>query len=331
MMVNQDTLPWLLKGPPWIVYRTRIDLMGEPDDAPEVMTARQLMVSHPKIVSLIRELQDWPGYPLKRHNDANHPIHKLAFLADLGLDQHDPGLNTVIRRILANQAPEGPLQVVMNINPRYGGKGEDQLVWMLCDAPVVLYSLVKFGLEGHPQVQGAIEYLTGLIRENGWPCAVMSDIGKFRGPGRKGDPCPYANLVMLKLMALIPDYRASPASQIGTKILLDLWSQRKHQRPYLFAMGTHFSYLKAPLIWYDILHVLDVLSQFPWILEDIRFCEMMNILDSKTDESGRFTAESAWMAWKDWEFGQKKEPSYWLTLISQRIKYRVQESIRKGL
>lgn len=30
---------------------------------------------------------------------------------------------------------------------------------------------------------------------------------------------------------------------------------------------------------------------------------------------GRMTiAESVWMAWKDWEFGQKKTPSRWLTM-----------------
>lgn len=326
-MVDQDLLSWLMKGPPWVVYRTRIDLLNEPDYSPEAINARQSMISHPKINSLIDELQNWPGYPLKRHNDANHPIHKLAFLADLGLQQQDPGLDNIIAKILANRSLEGPFQIVMNIHPRYGGKGEDQLVWMLCDAPVILYNLVKFGLADHPHVQKALQYLMGLVRENGWPCSVTPGIGKFRGPGRKDDPCPYANLMMMKVMALLPDFRNSPEARVGVEILLNLWSQKENRRPYLFAMGTHFSYIKVPFIWYDIMHVLDVLSRFPWVYVDNRYLEMMGILSSKADEAGRFTPESVWLAWRDWEFGQKKEPSYWLTLVSQRIMKRVQEGL----
>jgi hypothetical protein len=57
----------------------------------------------------------------------------------------------------------------------------------LCDAPVIIYALAKFGLKENQQVQKAVRYLAGLVRENGWPCAVSKELGKFRGPGRKGD------------------------------------------------------------------------------------------------------------------------------------------------
>ena len=48
-------------------------------------------------------------------------------------------------------------------------------------------------------------------------------------------------------------------------------------------MGTHFARLKAPLIWYDILHVLDVLTQFPWAWEDARLQEMVALVAEKAD------------------------------------------------
>ena len=84
-------------------------------------------------------------------------------------------------------------------------------------------------------------------------------------------------------------------------------------------MGTDFAKLKAPLIWYDILHVTDVLTQIPWVLEDKRLLEMIEIVKNKAGQDGRFTAESIWMDWKSWDFGQKKDPSRWLTLIAQRM------------
>ena len=65
----------------------------------------------------------------------------------------------------------------------------------LVRCPVVIYSLTEFGLDKNNQVQKAVKYLVDLVRENGWPCAVSKEMGKFRGPGSKGDPCPYANLV----------------------------------------------------------------------------------------------------------------------------------------
>ena len=47
------------------------------------------------------------------------------------------------------------------------------------------------------------------------------------------------------------------------------------------------------------------------------------ILRSKADALGRFTPESVWTAGKGWEFGQKKAPSRWLTLLAWRILGRV--------
>jgi hypothetical protein len=88
-------------------------------------------------------------------------------------------------------------------------------------------------------------------------------------------------------------------------------------------MGRDFSKLKAPMIWYDLLHVLDVLTRFSWLRNDDRLLEMVKVLMSKSDDQGRFTPESIWMAWKSWDFGQKREPSYWLTFLAQRILKRL--------
>jgi hypothetical protein len=51
---------------------------------------------------------------------------------------------------------------------------------------------------------------------------------------------------------------------------------------------------------------------------------MLGVMKSKADEQGRFSLESIWTAWKEWEFGQKKAPSRWLTLLAWRILGRVE-------
>jgi hypothetical protein len=313
---------WLLDGPPWVEYRARIDLLGQPEEQPEVRAALRVILENAQIKALIAELGYWPGIVLKSHKSAGHPLHKLALIADVGLHAQDAGIQRIIDSILANKSEQGLYQTVVNISPKFGGTGEDQFVWMLCDAPLILYALCKFGLGETPEVQQAIGYLVGLVRENGWPCAADPALGKFHGPGKRSDPCPYANLLMLKLLALFPEYHDTLSVRVGVETLFSLWEQRKEMKPYLFAMGTDFKKLKAPFVWYDILHVTDVLSQITWAREDRRLREMVAVIRGKDDGSGRFTPESVWRDWIEWDFGQKRQPSPWLTLAVLRVLHR---------
>jgi hypothetical protein len=315
-------IEWLLQGPPWIQYRTRLDLLGQSGSDIDVIAARQAMLAHPEIQTLLSELKAWPGPALRRHNDAGHLLHKLVFISDLGIKISDPGVKEIVQKVLQNQSMEGSFQVIANVSPQFGGSGQDQLAWMLCDAPSVLYSLVKLGMGENPVIQSAAKHLAGLSFYSGWPCVVSPEYGKFRGPGCKTDPCPYATLIALKALAQFQERRDNKVCEIGSQTLVQLWEQRKERRPYLFAMGTDFSKLKMPLIWYDILHVLEVLTQFPALKKDKRLLEMVNIVKTKSIE-GQFTAESIWKAWSSWEFGQKKEPSFFVTLQAQRILQRM--------
>jgi hypothetical protein len=317
-------IDWLLEGESWIEYSARRELLEHSEKDPQVKSARMSMLKDAQVQKLVSEMSGWPGKVISSHRSAGQPFHKLTFIADLGLKAGDPGIDTIIERILEHQSDEGPFQLPMNIPDHYGGTGQDQWAWALCDAPLLVYGLVKFGLGNEPVVQAAIEYLTGLLRDNGWPCAVSKELGKFRGPGRKDDPCPYATLAMLKVLSAIEQLRDGTECRTGAETLLSLWQESTKRHPYMFYMGTDFRKLKVPFVWYDLMHVLDVLSRFTWTKRDPRLLEMLGILKSKADTQGRFTPESIWRAWKDWEFGQKKEPSRWLTLMAWRIIMRIE-------
>lgn len=317
-------IDWLLEGESWIEYRARLDLLGQSERDSHVKSARKSMLADTQVQNLLTELSGWPGTVISSHKSASQPFHRLTFIADLGLTVNDPGVDTIVAHILEHQSTEGPFQLPMNIPTHFGGTGQDQWAWALCDAPLIVYALAKFGLRNEPAIQAAIGYLSGLLSDNGWPCAVSKELGKFRGPGRKDDPCPFANLAMLKALSEIGGLRDSPACHTGADILLDLWSKSTTQHPYMFYMGTDFRKLKVPFVWYDLMHVLDVLSRFSWLKKDTRLLEMLEILKSKADQQGRFTLESIWTAWKDWEFGQKREPSRWLTLLAWHTIERVE-------
>jgi hypothetical protein len=273
------------------------------------------MLEHPQVQGLLAELAGWPGTPIGHHRNAGLLLHKLTFIADIGLRVDDLGIENIVQKILKHQSPNGLFYVTAR-----AGKGQ-YFTWMLCDAPLVLYALVKFGLGDDSRVQTAIDYLVSLMRDNGWPCAIEKKKGG--NPVRNGDPCPYANLTMLKLLSHVGNSRYEDACHVGTETILNLWAKSRELHPHEFYMGIDFRKLKAPLVWYDILHVVEVLTQYQWACQDARLIEMTEVMNSKADDKGRFTPESVYQAWKGWDFGQRKEPSMWLTFLIQRIIMRM--------
>jgi len=298
---------WLLEGPAWVEYRTRIDLLDQPEDSPEVIRARRGMLEDAQVKGLVTELSGWPCNPTTGVSKPVHPLNKLVFLADLGLTVTDPEIPEIIDRVLVHQSPEGAFTLTPGNS------------WKLCDFPSILYVLVKMGMRDNHQVRKSVDYMTGFSFKNGWPCVMSRELDWFVKPDPDDDPCPIVNVIALKTLALLPEWRNSKTTRDGALTLLDLWDQRRKRRPNLFGMGKRFSQLKVPFVWYDILHVLDVLTQFSFIRRDSRLIEMINVVGEKADPNLRFTAESTSNGWEEWEFEQEKEPSRCLTLLAHRI------------
>ena len=139
---------WLLAGEPYLAYRTRLDLLGQPESDPLVAAARRAMLADPAVGAIVSELAGWPGAVVASHKSAGQPFHKLTFLADLGLRATDPGMEAIITRIMAHQSAQGPFQLPTNVPEHYGGTGEETWGWALCDAPLIVYALLSFGRAG---------------------------------------------------------------------------------------------------------------------------------------------------------------------------------------
>lgn len=312
--IHPGIINWLLDGDPWVRYNTRIHLLGQQEDDPSVHADHKLVLDSDIFQGIVNELTEWPGKVVTTHKNNENAYHKLVFLADIGIKHDDPGMPEIIAKVFENQSEDGPFNVLMNIPTHFGGTGLDSGAWALCDVPLTVYALARFGYRNDPRVMKAAEYLHGLVRDNGYPCAVSKELGTFKGPGRKADPCPYATLLMLKMMLAIPSMANSPEVKISAESLLMRWQNSLTEKPYAFYMGTDFRKLKMPMIWYDILHVVNVLRKVPGIENDKRFIEMVEIIRAKADPQGRFTPESVYKYWADFDIGQKKVPSRWLTL-----------------
>ncbi len=323
-ILKADLTDWLLESDePWTHYRTLLDLLDRPEDDSEVQAAHAEMLAHPQVQEMIAGAAAWGDRPLKRHNDASHPIYKFSTLADFGMRANDPGVAAAIQAVMSRQSPEGSFQTLVNIPKAFGGTGEDMWTWILCDSPTLLYALLAMGLGDDPQVQRAVEHLVSLVDDNGWRCVSAPELGKFKGPGRRSDPCPIVNVYALKALAQVPELFDSTAARTGAEMLLWHWEHQGERKIYMFGIDTNFRKLKYPFVWYDVLHVVEVLSRFPFVHSDPRFQEMMETITAQADAEGRYTAGSMYRAWKGWSFADKKHPSPWLTFLVLRIQRRI--------
>lgn len=313
-------IDWLVNSDePWTRYRTRLDLMGEFPDSPAVMVEREGMLEHLRVRGLLHTAGTWGEQPIKRHNDAAHALYALSTLADFGLRADDPGVAELAQKVMGQQSAEGAFQSPVLIARAFGGTDTMQWTWLACDAPTLLYALLSFGLGDDQRVKQAAMHLAGVCDENGYRCAAAPELGKFHGPGRRADPCPIANVYALKALSLLPNAQELPCVRHAAEMLLGHWEQRMERKYYLFGMGSDFRKLKYPFVWYDILHVCEVLSRFSFVYSDPRYREMLEIIANQADAQGRYIAGSMYQSWKGWSFTDKKQPSAWLTFLVWRI------------
>lgn len=302
---------------PWLQYGIRYKLFEE--NKTELLQLRNQVLEDVKIKEYLKDVAAFHTCVVSSHKNPELPIHKLLFLLELGLDRNVPEINQAIDEIMKHKDGHGVYQSLTNIPKHYGGTGEDSFGWSLCDAPLMLLALIRAGVDYEQYIQQGVEHLVSLFQNQGFPCAVSFEHGKFRGPGKKEDSCAYATLIMLKLFAEIPAYQNSDISKAVVQKMFSLWQNSRNEHPYMFYMGTDFRKLKAPAIWYDIVSVLEVLSRFETAKADERFAEMLSVIENKQDENGLFTPESIYLKCKDWDFGQKKVPSPYLTYLCLQI------------
>lgn len=311
-----EIINWLLECDPYVQYAVRKNILRQ--DINELVGLKSSVLSDARIQKYLNDISDFNAKLVTNHKNPDIPIHKLLFLFEVGLDTDVPQIDMAIQQILKNKDEDGVPKSMTNVPKHFGGSGEDTLAWALCDAPLMLYALKKAGIDYESQIKEGVEQILGLYRENGFPCVVSKELGKFRGPGRKDECCPYATFIILKLLSVIPEYEKSEMAVSIINILLDLWERSQETHPYMFFMGTDFRKLKAPALWYDIVSITDCLSYFEYARQDKRFHEMLDIIKSKANPNYQFIPESVYLKCKEWDFGQKKQPSAWLTYLCVR-------------
>lgn len=315
-MLNKDPIDWLLQGEPWVRYRTLKDILGKDKNDEKVLATKRIILEYELIKEIFdkRNKDGYWGKPKDIHTwwpKRDTTFWILGMLADFGFTKEDEKIAKAC-------------EYVFSIQLDSGGFGWDPPTHAYdCHRAVLIAALAKLGYLDDPRLQNAYNWLISRQRlDGGFWC---KNTRQPDGPREKEPSCALATTYVLGALAQNTELRDSEIAKRGIDFLLRCWENRGKIKyaGHDSQIGRDFDKLKYPFTDYRILHYLDVVSQFEFARKDSRLKEMIGLLLAKQDSQGRFTPESIHKVWTDFGFGQKENPSRWLTFLIVRTLKRL--------
>jgi prenyltransferase beta subunit len=307
---------WLLGGEPFVKYRTLRDLLDREGEDKEVVATVKSVYEY-KLIKQVFDKQNKDGYwGTPKDIYAWWPKKETTFwllgvLADFGLRKDNKKIARACEYVFSAQLSAGGFGWAPPPTP-----GD-------CFTGILTESLAKLGYTGDPRLNQAYDWLVKRQRfDGGFWCKNTGLPGK---PREREPSCAFATLCVLGALAQDPELKNSKITQRSVEFLLGCWDSRGKTKyaGHDSQIGTGWEKLKYPFTDYRILKYLDILSQFEYTKTNPRMGAMIDLLISKQDKNGRFSAESIHLVWSDFDFGQKELPSRWITLLVYRIVKRV--------
>ena len=307
--MTEFSTKWFLEGSPWLKYAVETQLLDKKSDAAPVVKDKSIA----QVISRLKD--DKVGIPALKtgklaYTRTGNAFWDLYFLADIGLSAKDVKIEKEVEELFELQMADGSLILMDGAKPGFH-----------CIPTIILSSLAKMGYKDDPHIRKFLQNVFDLQRlDGGWHCALSRAKGKRL---QDSDSCPMDNLNVLMLLGQYEEFRTDSRFNGALDLLLSHWSRRKEPwRPYGYGMGTDFSKLKYPAVKYGILRMLDVLSLYPYAVRSKEFKNMLDFVLQKSKD-GKYRAESVSRSYAEFDFGQTKEPSRWITFLINRIQKRV--------
>jgi hypothetical protein len=306
--MNKEILTWLLDGPSWLKYAVELQLLDKKPKADSALADKSIR----EIVSGLKSQQGLPAMKTGRISYQGNIYWDLFFLADIGFTVKDLHLEKEAAMVYDLQMPDGKFVTMKGMKPDY-----------FCIPTILLSSLKKMNYSEDAKLDKYIRHILKSKRlDGGWHCAKQRAVGEKL---QDSESCPMDNQNILMLLGQFDEYRKDAKFNCAIDLLLNHWDRQTEKwRPYGFGIGMDFKKLKYPAVKYGILRVLDVLSLFPYAVDSKSFKSMMNIVRKKS-KNGKYYAESVVKSYSDFDFGQKNEPSKWITFLINRIEKRIIE------
>jgi hypothetical protein len=309
--MDENTLNWLLKGPEWLTFAVRKNILGERPDA-------KAAANHPDILKILEVVKSEDrGFPALKGEGVSYKkelFWYMYFLSDIGFSSTELGLDGYFEQVLDIETENHDFIVSAEMKPGFH-----------CVSSVLLASIAKMSSAAKERLKPyAGKIMDSMRLDGGWHCAKSRAVGKKL---QDTDSCPMDNLNVLRFMGQYEKNRNDSRFNGAIDFLLAHWERRDEPfRPYGFGIGTQFKKLKYPEVKYGIIQVLSPLSLFLYARQSAEYNEMLDFIKSK-GEGGKYTPESIVKMFDGLDFAQKKQPSRWLTYIINRIDMRSRQVV----
>ncbi len=332
---NHDATSWLLEeSTPGIRYLALRDLLRLPREDPDLAAARARAHAEGPIAAILEQMQPdgyWveqgPGYSPKYHAT----VWSLLTLAQLGAEIGEDERIKLACDYYLDQALTAFGQISASGNP--SGMA-DCLQGNMC------WAMVTLGCEDE-RLEQAFDWMARSVTGEG--IAASSARGsdpRYYASGKCGPgfrcaannklPCAWGAVKVMQALSALPEEKRTPlireAIEAGVEFLFST-------NPASAAYPTGYSAKPSGNWWkfgFPVFYVTDLLQLVDALVKlglgaDPRLEEALRLIQSKQDEHGRYLLEYSYEG-KTWvDFGQKKQPSKWVTLRAQRVLQAVQQ------
>jgi hypothetical protein len=307
---------WLLEGDAFTRYRVLTDLLGRCGDTGEVKAARSAIGKDRRVRALLanRNADGYWGRPSDIFTwwpKKDTTFWVLGLLADLGLTRTSRRIAGACEYVLDTQLDSGAFGWAPPPTPAD------------CFTGILTEALAKLGYHYDPRLKKAYKWMLGRQRlDGGFWCKKTGLPG---GPRQHDPSCAFGTLCVLAALVQSDQFKDGQAARRAIEFLLSCWQKRGKIRyaGHDSQVGHGWDRLKYPFTDYKILKYLDAISQCPSVRRHPGLLRIASLLPGKADHDGRFYAESIHRVWSAFDFGQKKVPSRWITLLAYRILRRL--------
>ena len=321
--LNGNPIDWMLDSDPWIKYKTLTDLLDLSPESKNVQSAHEDLLNHKMIKQLIKEASDWMPKAASRNNDPQISYFKLRMLSDFGLNSDDKGIKEIYNKA-AMHIQDGLFSCRGQIpeRPKKGEKFEKPDpkadVWHIspCNSPLITYALLSLGFRTDLLQESADRLKSLWNKETGWFCHFFFVDSQFK---KEQAGCPMAGMMALDVFSLLSDRDNMKNLSVHNAYAAVKFHKEYGKTLYYFGRSKKFWTFKYPFVWYNGLYLADILSRFESFKKTPILKECIDWIITNQDNRGRFKPTSVFIPYKNWDFGNKKEPSPWITFLCCRI------------
>jgi hypothetical protein len=307
MSLPNTVLEWLLEPEnPSVRYRTLTELLGAPQDDPDVQQARAAILTSSPVRKIFARMHP-DGYWLHRGlgagisyamSSSTHFV--LAYLAELGLDRTDGRIARAVDRYLALSEPDKAEPNLWEIPPDYRNHQS-------CLYAYNLRTFIRLGYRDAPRIQERVDVLLNDRRtDGGYLCERPSFSPKTKS-------CIRGTVKALMAFAELPELWDSERC----KALVDYFLRRqviyKSGKPGELIRGEVVATIFPFVISGSLLEPLYALSRMGYG-DHLALADAWRHLAAKRDEQGRYLLDRSLIS--IFNAGPNGQPNKWVTLYA---------------